>query len=346
MQFTKIWAGIGLCVALSGCQLAFDATENVVFETCLSTNAITSIIYHRFLAQSAWSNYCADHLDNAGSGDFACGFKKGYSDFLEYGDCCTQRCVPPMRYWKVRNETPEGRMAAKLWQDGFREGKTAAEASGLRQFIPVPLAEPGTKGPPPAPPPVVHTLPPSPVPAGSSVLPGPPMKRPSVPPPPPPSATPSRPAPELPAPRFLPAYESRKPLEGAKEITKLAVVPTATHMEARSKETIAAPRLDMKSKEIASAVPRRRTPSPLRFSASVTRSANDACVTPASLAFGVGMAAMQGGNREVGLCWLQSALKEDPNYAPAHRALMEYYQQVGDLFQAAVHQASAEISTP
>jgi len=327
-----MWAAIGLCVSLSGCQLAFEATENVVFETCLSTNAITSIIYHRFLAQSAWSSYCGEHPDNAGSGDFACGFKKGYSDFLEYGGCCMQRCVPPIRYWKVRNATTEGRMAAKRWQEGFREGKATAEASGLRQFIPVPLAEPGIKGPPPAPPsvapPIVHTPPPSPAPAAPSVLPGPPLMLPPVPPPTPPSAAPSRPASELPAQRFLPAYESRKPAEGAKDIKKAEVVPTATRTEVRPKES-------------AAAVPRRPTPRPLHFSTSVTMGANDARATPASLAYGVGIAAMQGGNREAGLCWLQSALQEDPNFAPAHRALMEYYQQVGDLSQAAVHQTRA-----
>ncbi|MGH7171585.1 MAG: hypothetical protein ACRELG_15015 [Gemmataceae bacterium] len=69
-------------------------------------------------------------------------------------------------------------------------------------------------------------------------------------------------------------------------------------------------------------------------------------VTPASLAYGVGMASMQEGNIEAGLCWLQSAVKEDPNYVPAHKALMEYYQKVGDRSQAATHRIKAETRTP
>lgn len=329
MHRNKLLTAIGLCVSLTGCQLAFDATENVVFETCLCTNALTSKVHYRFLAKSAWDNYCGQHPDKAGSGDFACGFKKGYSDFLEYGSCCTQRCLPPMRYWKLRNENPEGRMAAKLWQEGYREGKAAAEASGLRPFIDVPFSDAAPLAPPKAPPSIAPTPPSSSGPAHPSVLPGPPMMLPPVPPPLPPS----RPSPELPVPRSLPDYESKKPPEGAKEITKPAVVPAATSVE-------------VKPKNIVNAVPRLPAPSPFRAPASVTVRAKEAVATPASLAYGVGLAAMQGGNVEAGLCWLQSALKEDPNYAPAHKALMEYYQKVGDLSQAAVHRTKAEMLAP
>ena len=42
----------------------------------------------------------------------------------------------------------------------------------------------------------------------------------------------------------------------------------------------------------------------------------------------LGRLLLRGGHREEGLHWLQSALRIDPNYAPARQALAEYYQKV------------------
>jgi len=49
------------------------------------------------------------------------------------------------------------------------------------------------------------------------------------------------------------------------------------------------------------------------------------------------MIALRGGAIDDGVRWLESALKEDPKYAPAHRTLASYYQQQGDAAQAARH---------
>jgi tetratricopeptide (TPR) repeat protein len=47
----------------------------------------------------------------------------------------------------------------------------------------------------------------------------------------------------------------------------------------------------------------------------------------ASLHFKLGQLLLRGGRREEGLRWLHSALREDPQFAPALQALSEYYRQ-------------------
>jgi tetratricopeptide (TPR) repeat protein len=47
------------------------------------------------------------------------------------------------------------------------------------------------------------------------------------------------------------------------------------------------------------------------------------------------------GHPELGERWLLSALAQDPNYAPAHTALAEYYQAQGDAERAAEHRLAA-----
>jgi Tfp pilus assembly protein PilF len=53
------------------------------------------------------------------------------------------------------------------------------------------------------------------------------------------------------------------------------------------------------------------------------------------------MISLRAGAAEEGLRWLNSALKEDPHYAPAHKALADYYQRHGDFNRAAQHRQKA-----
>jgi tetratricopeptide (TPR) repeat protein len=55
-----------------------------------------------------------------------------------------------------------------------------------------------------------------------------------------------------------------------------------------------------------------------------------------------GVLALRVGETEEGLRWLESALELDPHYTPAHKALAEYYQQIGDHVRAAQHLAAAK----
>ncbi len=54
-----------------------------------------------------------------------------------------------------------------------------------------------------------------------------------------------------------------------------------------------------------------------------------------------GMIMLGNGMTDGGLGWLASALRADPNYAPAHLALARYYQEKGDAKQAEFHRQSA-----
>ena len=139
MRPQRIVGAIVLGLGLSGCQLTSDITHNLVFETCLFSSEVTGKLYYRRLAANACNEYLAGHPDCANSSDFAKGFKLGYADYLESGDCCAAHPLPPLRYWKIHYETPEGRAATLAWLNGFREGADAAKASGFRNFVIVPV---------------------------------------------------------------------------------------------------------------------------------------------------------------------------------------------------------------
>jgi tetratricopeptide (TPR) repeat protein len=51
----------------------------------------------------------------------------------------------------------------------------------------------------------------------------------------------------------------------------------------------------------------------------------------------VGTLTMRSGTPREAERWFLSALKEDPDYAPAHKALADYYQRIGNLREAARH---------
>lgn len=57
----------------------------------------------------------------------------------------------------------------------------------------------------------------------------------------------------------------------------------------------------------------------------------------ADLHYEVGMISLRAGAATEGLRWLHSALKENPSHQGAHKALMEYYQSIGDLGRAREH---------
>lgn len=61
-----------------------------------------------------------------------------------------------------------------------------------------------------------------------------------------------------------------------------------------------------------------------------------------ALHYQAGMIATRAGNVAEGVRWLESALELDPHYAPAHKALAAYYEQIGDPGRAAQHRAEAK----
>ncbi len=149
MRRQSIVSAILLCLCVSGCRLASDITHNVVFETCLFVDEVKGKVYYRMLACAAWKEYLAGHPECGDSADFGKGFKLGYADYLESGGDGSSHPLPPLRYWKIRHETPEGRAATCAWLKGFHVGAAAAKASGYRQLIVVPVEKCGS--PPPLP---------------------------------------------------------------------------------------------------------------------------------------------------------------------------------------------------
>lgn len=194
---------IGLSLLTSGCQLAWDSTRNLIFETCLRTDTISSKIHYRFSANEAWKEYSSAHPEQTAAVDFVKGFKAGYADYLENGGAVCAPPAPPMKYWKIKYQNAGGRAATAQWSAGFREGAGAAKASGARNFIVLPISkcEPS----------------PSPAPGGSGPACGATPPKPGVPVPPEGPILPSQePAPtlekELPRPR--PAPEEAAPTTG------------------------------------------------------------------------------------------------------------------------------------
>jgi len=59
------------------------------------------------------------------------------------------------------------------------------------------------------------------------------------------------------------------------------------------------------------------------------------------LHYQVGMIALRAKSTQEALRWFHSALREDPNHAPTHKALMEYYESVGDFSRAREHRQKA-----
>jgi tetratricopeptide (TPR) repeat protein len=59
-----------------------------------------------------------------------------------------------------------------------------------------------------------------------------------------------------------------------------------------------------------------------------------------------GMISLRAGNPQDAMRWFMSALKENPNHGPTHKALAEYYRRSGQLGQAARHEEAARQVMP
>jgi tetratricopeptide (TPR) repeat protein len=64
------------------------------------------------------------------------------------------------------------------------------------------------------------------------------------------------------------------------------------------------------------------------------------------LHYEAGMIALRAGSTKNALRWFDSALKIDPNHAPTHRALSEYYQRLGQLGLSQEHWEKAKKADP
>ena len=142
MRLRTTLAMIGVSLLTNGCQLCWDITKNVAFETCLFTDTMKSKIQYRHQASEAWKEYLSCHEGGDYSADFTRGFKTGYAEFLAEGGNTCPPPAPPVKYWKIKYQNAAGRAATDLWSAGYREGATVAKASGARNYIIVPINKP------------------------------------------------------------------------------------------------------------------------------------------------------------------------------------------------------------
>jgi hypothetical protein len=135
----------------SGCRLCDNLCRTVVVEPVQYCRHLDEEWSHRHLRQLAQcelerARACAraqlDRYDiEPFSVDEQRGFKDGFVDFLDAGGTGRPPPLPPRRYWKKKFQTPEGQRAVQDWYRGFEHGAVAAQASGYRQLVTVPVSD-------------------------------------------------------------------------------------------------------------------------------------------------------------------------------------------------------------
>lgn len=133
-----------LLLAGTGCSMVENATQNLFIDPWHYFEPFEN---HRELAKDAqlaavaWSQVVAAH-PGPYSPDYATGFKAGYVDYLYSGNCGAPSPLPPRKYWGTAYQTPAGRQAIADYFAGFRHGTAAAQASGQRELVTLPLNRP------------------------------------------------------------------------------------------------------------------------------------------------------------------------------------------------------------
>jgi len=132
-----------LCAVGAGCETLYeDAARNLTEAPIRSIDDVHLKMRLKKLARRAWEEYAAAHIDQHFSSDFAEGFRSGYADYLYEGGPGLPPAVPPFPYQLRPYETPQGHLAIDRWYAGFALGSDVARASGLREFVVIPLSQP------------------------------------------------------------------------------------------------------------------------------------------------------------------------------------------------------------
>ncbi|HXG09750.1 MAG TPA: hypothetical protein VNK04_08170 [Gemmataceae bacterium] len=171
MARTFYLACISLCAAAAGCGLVAHATRNLSHETHRAANEVCMRARNRKAADAAWDQVRQSSPGVPFSRDYARGFKDGFLDYLEAGGTGEPPPVPDKRYWGVHYQTVEGHQAMEDWFAGYRHGAAAAQQSGLREVIMLPVSLPAGPAPLQGSGPVHPSLGPSPTPPSEAVLP-------------------------------------------------------------------------------------------------------------------------------------------------------------------------------
>ena len=135
-------AGLLTVVAQTGCEPARALTSNLILDPLKwdrYTDGVGRHVRDASLAEEAWEEVCARDGEIY-SRHYRRGFLEGFRDFLNMGGTGDPPTLPPRSYWRIYYQTPEGHDAIQDWFDGFRHGSSVAKASGIRDFVTVPVS--------------------------------------------------------------------------------------------------------------------------------------------------------------------------------------------------------------
>lgn len=144
------WTGI-LLLSNVGCRFAEHTWRTAVVEPIqyspywydkfarhrYRAAALEALEQQRALAKAERDDYVHEPFSPA----HECGFVDGFVDYLEAGGRGEPPVLPPRKFWKAKFQNPDGYRATLDWFEGFRHGASVARASGLRQFITVPVSD-------------------------------------------------------------------------------------------------------------------------------------------------------------------------------------------------------------
>ncbi len=69
------------------------------------------------------------------------GFIDGFVDYLYAGGTGEPPPLPPRKFWNSHFQNPDGYQATIDWFHGFKHGSSAAQSSGLRQYVTIPTSD-------------------------------------------------------------------------------------------------------------------------------------------------------------------------------------------------------------
>jgi len=128
--------------SLAGCGIGKEIADNVVIHPLQwnrYSDAIGRHLRDKSLAEEAWDEVCSRDGD-VYSRHYRRGFFDGFNDYLDKGGTGDPPVAPPRGYWRVYFQNAEGHQAIQDWFDGFRHGSSIAQASGVRDFVVIPLS--------------------------------------------------------------------------------------------------------------------------------------------------------------------------------------------------------------
>jgi hypothetical protein len=129
-----------LALLPTGCSFFCPPTRNFFLASAECVDKVCVWDRNHTLARTAWTQIEKEVPPGTYSKDCARGFIDGYSDYLKEGGQGDPPTTPPHRYWFSKFQTPEGYQAIQDWYAGFQRGTAAAQASGMRQWITLPVA--------------------------------------------------------------------------------------------------------------------------------------------------------------------------------------------------------------